>query len=102
MPLKGKPTSKQRLLRKLANLNADKDAVAIFQPGEGITFYIPDELRDTIKKSGNLPPYIWAVLLHAHLYKYFDSDPTIIEFKQRMKDQILLDLQVESDQEQVI
>ncbi len=102
MPLKGKPNSKQLLLRKLANLNADIDAVAIFKPNGGLSFYIPDTFVEMIKEDeGNLPSYVWAVLLHVHLYKYFESDPTIIEFKNKMQEQILLDLRTEDDVYQI-
>lgn len=88
--------SKHEDLKKvLDNINPDTDCVAIFKPKGGVHFHIPDEMLKAVKVGGNLPAYIMAVLLHVHLYKYFDSDPTVKEFADKFRDQIYLDLMAE-------
>lgn len=90
-------SSKQRLKQKLARLNPDRDCVAIFQPNQGIVFYIPDYFTDQIKAGNDqLPAYVMAVLMHAHLLQYFDTDPVVKEFYGKIRDQVLLDLQADN------
>ncbi len=90
-------TSAANLRKKLARINAEKDCVAIFSPGNGVSFYIPDSFIELLKEGDDIPVYVWAVLCQVHIYQYFESDPTIKEFVSKIKKQILLDLHTEGN-----
>ncbi len=95
-------TNRRKLKQQLAAIDPERDCVAIFKPNKGVAFYIPDYFADMIKAepvredgTRELPTYVLAVLLHVHLLKYQDSDPTIREFIDKVKDQIILDLRTQ-------
>jgi hypothetical protein len=83
--------------RKLGSIDPDRDAVVIFRPNSGATFYISDYFRAQIRAGHEIPAYVWALLLHTHLYRYFDN-PEIQEFMKKMNAQILLDLEADESE----
>jgi hypothetical protein len=86
-------SSQISIKQKLSKINYDRDCLIICQPDRGITFHIPEGIKDLVRIDEELNPYVFIPLLVYHLMKYSTSDPTIIEFISKMKSQIFLDLE---------
>ena len=91
------PSSRRQLEEKLATLNPDTDCVAILQPNHRAAVHIPDAFVRAVQAGKELPPHIMSALIFVHLYKHFRTDPAIIEFVERVKQQVLLELAAEGN-----
>lgn len=84
------------LKQKLARLDPGRDCVAIFKPGKESVFYVPDAFYDEIGQGKDVPAAVWAVFAMVHIYQHRD-DPTIHEFVDKVRQQVLLDLRTQGE-----
>lgn len=75
---------------KLAATDFENDCVAVFRPGGGIWFHVPDQFIDQLREDKPIPIYVTAVLMHAHLLTHIE-DPTVRAYYEKFRDQLTLD-----------
>ena len=67
----------EELLAKL-NVNPDTDAVAVFRPGDGCAFHIPDSFSEM--PGDRLPTHIRALFAMIYVLVHIKDDPKVKAF----------------------
>lgn len=86
----------KELLDKM-DFNEDTDAVAVFRPGNGVAFHIPDKIKETVKVGKVLPSYVMSVFVHIYIFQHFEDDPKVKAFADYIQDAIMAELSADEE-----